>query len=73
MTVKNLSQLFCQLGYLGSTSQIDYFVAHHQLRCGEEMTAASFWTPEQAAFLIESFELDSDWSGAADDLAVRLS
>jgi hypothetical protein len=73
MAVKNLSQLFCQLGYVGSATQIDYFVAHHQLKAGEEMTEASFWTAGQAAFLIESFNLDSDWSGAADDLAVRLT
>jgi hypothetical protein len=73
MALKNLSQLFRQLGYAGSATQIDYFVAHHQLRDGEEMTTASFWTSEQAAFLVESFDLDSDWSGAADDLAVRLS
>ena len=73
MAVKNLSQLFRQLGYLGSAVQIDYFVAHHQLMDGEELTKASFWTPCQAAFLVESFTLDSDWSGAVDDLAVRLS
>jgi Protein of unknown function (DUF2789) len=72
MTVKTLNQLFCQLGYLGSDRQIDYFVANHQLRVGELMTEASFWTVGQAAFLVESFAQDSDWSGAADDLAVRL-
>jgi Protein of unknown function (DUF2789) len=73
MTIKTLHQLFCQLGYLGSDRQIDYFVAHHQLKAGELMVEASFWTVGQAAFLMESFALDSDWSGAADDLAVRLS
>jgi hypothetical protein len=72
MSVKNLNQLFCQLGYLGSSSQIDHFVAHHQLKAGETLAKASFWTRGQAAFLVESFDLDSDWSGAADDLAVRL-
>jgi Protein of unknown function (DUF2789) len=73
MSIKNIHQLFCQLGYAASDVQIDLFVAHHRLIAGQELAKASFWTPGQAAFLVEAFALDAEWSGAADDLAVRLS
>ena len=69
----DLSRLFLQLGLPGGRGEIDIFVAKHRLRVGSALPEAPFWTPVQASFLAQALADDSDWSAAADELAVRLS
>ncbi len=72
-SLHDLSHLFRQLGLPAEPADIDAFSARHRLRAGETLCEAAFWTPVQAHFLAQAMAQDSDWSDAADHLAVRLS
>lgn len=72
-TAHNLGNLFRQLGLSGESMDVDRFIAEHPLPCGVALVQAPFWNAEQAAFLKQAIDDDSDWSEAADELAVRLS
>ena len=69
----DLSSLFLQLGLSGGRCDMDTFVLTHRLKASDAMPQAPFWTPVQAKFLAQALADDSDWSGAVDELAVRLS
>ena len=69
----NLTNLFLQLGLPSGAPDIDAFVARHRLAAGVSLCQASFWSPAQAQFLAQAIREDSDWSEAADQLAVLLS
>jgi len=69
----DLSQLFLQLGLSGERCAIDVFVRTHRLKAGTTLADAPFWSPVQGRFLRQALADDSDWSAAADALAVRLS
>lgn len=72
-TAHNLGNLFRQLGLSGESTDVDRFIAEHPLPSGVALAQAPFWNAEQAAFLKQAIDDDSDWSEAADELAVRLS
>lgn len=69
----DLRNLFAQLGLSGEKRDIDAFVRGHRLKAGTTLMDAPFWSPVQARFLRQALADDSDWSAAADELAVRLS
>lgn len=69
----DLSNLFAQLGLSGEKRAMDAFVRSHRLKAGTTLVDAQFWSPVQAKFLRQALADDSDWSAAADELAVRLS
>ena len=69
----NLTHLFHQLGLPAEPADIDAFTARHRLPTGLALCQADFWSPMQAKFLAQAVAEDSDWSDAADHLAVRLS
>lgn len=68
----DLRNLFAQLGLSGEKRDMDAFVRSHRLETGTAMTDAPFWSPVQAKFLGQALADDSDWSAAADELAVLL-
>ncbi|MES2673160.1 MAG: DUF2789 domain-containing protein [Pseudomonadota bacterium] len=64
-----LKDLFAKLGLPNSPSDIDAFIKrHHPLPQAEPLANASFWTPEQAAFLREARQPYSDWEEVVDEL-----
>jgi hypothetical protein len=69
----DLRNLFAQSGLSGEKCDMDAFVRGHRLEPGTTMADAPFWSPVQAKFLRQALADDSDWSAAADELAVRLS
>lgn len=65
----NLQTLFQQLGLPDRPADIERFVADHRLMlAGAPLAAAPFWNAEQAVFLREAIEQDSDWCEAVDEL-----
>lgn len=68
-----LSELFAQLGLAASYSEIETFIATHQLKKGQTIIEADFWNEAQIEFLKESLENDADWAEKADELAMLLS
>jgi hypothetical protein len=71
--VFGLTSLFDQLGLPSSASDVDRFVSHHKLLPDVRLHEASFWTEPQRELLRQALACDSDWSYAADQLAVLLS
>ncbi len=68
----NLTGLFEQLGIQSDDSSIEQFITQHRLDQQTLISEASFWRPAQAAFLRESLQEDSDWSGPIDELDTLL-
>lgn len=63
------SELFAQLGLPCDVDGIARFLkAHAPLADGVRLADAPFWTPAQAALLLDALRQDSDWSGPADQL-----
>lgn len=70
---KDLTGLFRQLGLPDGTDAIGAFIASHGMPADSGYVwEAPFWSPAQAAFLKESWEEDSDWVEAIDELAALL-
>lgn len=69
----SLSTLFEQLGLAASHKEIETFLATHQLKKGQTITEADFWSESQIEFLKESLENDSDWAEQVDELSMLLS
>lgn len=67
-----LSTLFEQLGLSGKDEDVETFIQNHRLPEGTKVCEAEYWTPQQAAFLKESLENNSDWALIVDELNVRL-
>lgn len=70
--VYSLQSLFDQLGLDSTQEGIDAFVKTHQLKDGEALHEAAFFTPSQANFLRESITNDAAWSEVVDELNLLL-
>ena len=67
-------ELFAQLGLPHSPEDIRSFIeSNAPLPAGLTLAQAEFWTESQAAFLQESYDLDSDWISLVDQLNEKLS
>jgi hypothetical protein len=65
----SLKDLFAKLGLPNSDSDIEAFIERYRpLPQAEPLANASFWTPEQAAFLREARQPYSDWEEVVDEL-----
>jgi Protein of unknown function (DUF2789) len=65
----SLKDLFAKLGLPNSEADIEAFIARYRpLPQAEPLANASFWTPEQAAFLREARQPYSDWEEVVDEL-----
>ncbi len=66
-------ELFLQLGLGNTQAEIDQFIAEHNpLPNNIPLAEAPFWKPDQAEFLKEAIEEDSDWSVVVDELNAAL-
>ncbi len=66
-------ELFLQLGLGNSQDEIDQFIADHSpLPNNIPLTEAPFWKPDQAEFIRQAIEEDSDWSEVVDELNAAL-
>ena len=68
-----LELLFQQLGLDADQDSIDQFVEDHQLKAGEMMHLADFWTDQQKQFLSSHWQKDDEWSIVIDTLNDLLS
>lgn len=67
-----LGTLFEQLGMSGKSEDIEAFIEKNRLADGISIYEAPCWTPQEAAFLKEGLEQNSDWALIIDELNVRL-
>lgn len=68
-----MSDLFLQMGLPNDKAAIDSFIhAHKGVPLGVPIWEADFWTRSQATFLKESYDEDSDWVEAVDQLDALL-
>ena len=68
-----LELLFEQLGLPSDEKSIDRFVQSHQLKQGEMMHLADFWTENQKQFLSSHWQKDDEWALVVDQLNELLS
>lgn len=69
----DLRGLLSQLGLASDDEALKAFLASHSLAPGTPLKDAPFWNRSQSQFLGEALEDDSDWTAAADELAVLLT
>lgn len=68
-----MNTLFEQLGLPSDDSSINQFIRTHTLFSQKiRLNEATFWTADQAHFLKESLNSDSDWSEVVDELNLKL-
>ncbi len=67
-----MTLLFEQLGLNDDDQSIDDFIKSHEVREGERLYKAPFWSESQALFLKENIEEDADWCEIIDQLDARL-
>ncbi len=68
-----LNTLFKQLGLPNSDKDIAKFIAQHRTETGlDPLEGAPFWSPNQAHFIQEALEEDSDWCEVVDELNALL-
>lgn len=68
-TIHTVQTFFCQLGLADDEEQINAFIElHRPLPSDITLSKAYFWNKEQAAFLLEAIEQDSDWCELVDKL-----
>jgi len=72
ITTIELPELFSQLGLPNSDFAIARFIKEHPLPEEVRLTDADFWTDAQRQFLCESWQQDSDWCVAVDNLNALL-
>jgi hypothetical protein len=72
ITTIELPELFSQLGLPNSDFAIARFIKEHPLSEEVRLTDAEFWTDAQRQFLRESWQQDSDWCVAVDNLNALL-
>lgn len=66
-------ELFEQLGLPADVPGIAAFIQGHSPLGGEtRVEDAAFWSPAQAALLLEHLQDDSDWTGVVDQLNLAL-
>ena len=63
-----LELLFDQLGLSSTQEDIDRFIEAHQLKEGEMMHLADFWTENQKQFLSSHWQKDDEWAIVIDTL-----
>ena len=68
-----LELLFEQLGLASDEKSIDQFIQNHQLKQGEMMHLADFWTENQKQFLSSHWQKDDEWALVIDQLNELLS
>lgn len=68
----SLDSLFLQLGLNTNPDAIERFIKEHKLSADIPLAEAPFWTANQAAFIRESLNDDSDWAEVVDQLNARL-
>lgn len=69
----SMNTLFAQLGLANSDQDIRRFIEQHRNQVGDEpIDQASFWSPNQAAFLQQALGSDSDWALLVDELNTLL-
>ncbi len=69
----HFSELFKQLGLGSQPDEIKQFICNHNpLADPTRLPEAPFWTSEQATFLQEALDSDSDWSEVVDKLNAAL-
>ena len=69
----SLEKLFEQLGLDSTDEAIQDFINQNSPLPGHvELHKASFWTPSQASFLLQSKDDDSDWAEIVDQLNTML-
>lgn len=68
----NMCSLFAQMGLPSEPDQVNQFLREHRLVDNQVIAAADFWTPAQAAFLVQAIADDSDWSELVDHLDAAL-
>lgn len=64
----NLNDLFAQLGLDSEDTDIEDFLARHQLSREDHLAQAPFWNEGQREFLEKAILEDSDWCEAVDEL-----
>lgn len=70
--IYDLKTLFEQLGLSAEQEDIERFIREHQLEDDRKLHEASFWSPQQSAFLKDSLENDANWAEVVDELNLRL-
>ena len=71
--VHTLSELFRPLGLPDTRADVSRFIAMHRPLPPEvALPEAPFWRPEQARFLSEELQDDSDWAELIDTLDASL-
>lgn len=68
-----LELLFEQLGLAADEESIDQFINQNQLKPGEMMHEASFWTQSQRQFIVSHWQQDDEWAIVVDTLNELLS
>ncbi|NKI17959.1 DUF2789 domain-containing protein [Spongiibacter sp. KMU-166] len=69
----SMKSLFQQLGLEDSEEAIERFIVRHRpLPRDLLLHEASFWKPNQAAFLKESLDEDAEWAEIVDELDARM-
>ena len=64
-----LNDLFAKLGLPNTAAEIDAFIAkYNPIPQAEPLASAPFWTAEQASFLREARQNQSDWAEVVDEL-----
>ncbi len=67
--IHSIKNLFEQLGLASDSQAIEDFISRHKpLPKKIALHDAEFWTPSQAAFLLQAVEEDADWSIIVDNL-----
>ncbi len=68
----SMKTLFEQMGMDSSIVGMNKFLREHRLFEHQVIAQADFWTPSQAAFIVEAIAQDSDWSELVDQLDAAL-
>jgi hypothetical protein len=68
----SMATLFEQMGMDGSAEGMNKFLREHRLFEDQVIAQADFWSPSQAAFVMEAIAEDSDWSELVDQLDAAL-
>lgn len=68
-TQHTMNNLFAQLGLPSSDVEIAAFIQMHRpLMKNDPIEEGTFWSENQAAFLVQALSQDSDWSPLVDEL-----
>mgnify|MGYP000625113383 CR=1 FL=1 len=68
----DMCSLFAQMGLPSEPEQVNQFLREHRLFENQVIAQADFWSPAQAAFIMEATAQDSDWTELVDHLDAAL-